>query len=91
MKDNAQVIRTGMKVEETYVEDTNFDTKNNGVYFEIDEPATKLFCEEQKAKKEAKNLEKTIASSLTVDVIKELISSKKKDAAPVEKVNLTKK
>lgn len=45
--ESPQLQRKGMKVQESYVESVNVDTKENGVYMVIDEEATKAFKKEQ--------------------------------------------
>lgn len=83
VKENARVLRADMKVLRTHVEETNAESKNNGVYFVMDEEKTKLFCEQQKenqAKKEQKAKLSNISANDLVSALTDAVQGKTKES-----------
>jgi hypothetical protein len=75
-KENNRLVRKGMKVLQTYVNDTNANTKHNGKNFIVDQEATEKFYEYQEKKNAERQLKASTQGITAESLINALVGSK---------------
>ena len=70
-KSFSKVEREGMKVEQSYVDLINNQTKQHGLFFEVDKKATEQWVKDFESNQEAMREKENIKKALAANVIKE--------------------